>query len=194
MNVAAPIVLGVALGISLAAPPGPMMAFVTSLSVDSWKRGFLAGMGALTADGMLATLVFALSSVVDLGSYVRYVYVLGAVVMIGFGILVLRTREAAMPVGRPGLRVYLQGVGLGLSNPFQILWWFSAGLAFAYAGGALLFVGLFGGIVAFVFGYTYLVHRGVRRYSGARKWIVVGSAILIFAFAGYFLFLGAVGA
>ncbi|MFZ0698578.1 MAG: LysE family transporter [Thermoplasmata archaeon] len=193
MNVAAPILLGIALGISLAAPPGPMTAFIASLSVDSWKRGFLAGMGALSADGVLASIVFGLSTVVDLGAYVRYVYVLGAAVMIGFGVLVLRSRHGAAPVARPGWHVYLQGFGLGLSNPFQILWWLSAGLAFAYAGGALLFAGLFGAIVVYVLAFTYLLRTGVGRYPAARRWIVLGSAMLIFAFAGYFVFLAAGG-
>lgn len=192
MNLAAPILLGIALGISLAAPPGPMTAFILSLSTDSWRRGFLAGLGALTADGLLAAVVYVLSSVVDLGEYVRYVYALGAIVMMGFGLLVLRSRERTSPVGRPGWHVYLQGFALGLSNPFQILWWFSAGLAFAYAGGALLFVGLFGGIVVYVLAFAYLVHMGVGRYPSARRGILVGSAIGMFAFAGYFVYLALV--
>lgn len=193
MSAAAPILLGMVLGITLAAPPGPMMAFITSLSVDSWKRGFLAGMGALSADGVLAAIVFGVSSTIDLGPFVRYIYVLGAVVMFGFGLLILRSRERVPPQARPGWQVYLQGLGLGLSNPFQILWWFSAGLAFAYAGGALLFLGLGSAIVAFVLGYTYLIHLGVGRYPASRPWIVGGFAALIFGFAGYFVVLATVG-
>jgi threonine/homoserine/homoserine lactone efflux protein len=193
MILLAPILLGIVLGISLAAPPGPMTAFITSVSVDSWKRGFLAGMGALSADGVLAAIVYGLSSVIDLGDYVRYVYVLGAVVMIGFGLLVLRSRENGTPFGRPGGRVYLQAFGLGLGNPFQILWWFSAGLAFAYAGGALLFAGLFGAIGVYVLGFTLLIHKGVGRYPSARPWIHWGTSALIFAFGGYFVFLAVGG-
>ncbi len=193
MDLVASILLGIGLGLSLAAPPGPMTAFITSLSVDSWKGGFLAGMGALTADGVLAGIVFVLSSSIDLGAYVRYVYLLGAVVMVGFGILIFRSQENAAPVGRPGWQVYLQGFGLGLSNPFQILWWLTAGLAFAYAGGAPLFAGLFGAIVVYVLCFSYLIQRGVGRYPAARRWVVFGSAVLIFAFAGYFVFLAASG-
>ncbi|EQD73891.1 lysine exporter protein LysE/YggA [mine drainage metagenome] len=170
-----------------------MTAFITSLSVDSWKRGFLAGIGALSADGVLAVIVFGLSSAIDLGAHVRYVYILGAVVMVGFGLLILRSHESAAPFGRPGWQVYLQGFGLGLGNPFQIVWWFSAGLAFAYAGGALLFAGLFGAIVAYVLGFTLLIHKGVGRHPPTRRWIILGSAALIFAFGGYFVFLAVGG-
>ncbi len=193
MNALAPILLGIVLGISLAAPPGPMTAFIMSVAVHSRKRGFLAGIGALSADGVLAAIVFGLSSTINLGAYVRYVYVLGAAVMVGFGLLILRSHENAAPFDRPGWQVYLQGFGLGLGNPFQILWWFSAGLAFAYAGGALLFAGLFGAIGIYVLAFTLLVHQGVGQYPSARRWIIWGSAALIFAFGGYFVLLAVGG-
>src|SRR2546430_2876290 len=45
------VLAGAGIGLSLAAPPGPVNAIIASQTVTrSWRAGFLVGMGATTAD------------------------------------------------------------------------------------------------------------------------------------------------
>jgi threonine/homoserine/homoserine lactone efflux protein len=180
---------GLALGFSLTIPPGPMNAFILARSVRSLPEGITAGLGAMSADLVLGVVVYSLRSILDLSSELRWVYLLGAAMMVYLGIGLLRSRAGPAPRETVGLRTYTSALGLGLSNPFQIVWWLTAGLAFAYFGGLVLFVGLFGAIAVWIVAFPWAVHRGTERRPELARPIIVGSAIVIFGFAAYFLFL-----
>jgi threonine/homoserine/homoserine lactone efflux protein len=192
MNELSVVAFGALLGGSLAIPPGPMNALIAARSTRSWRAGTLTGLGALSADAVLGTLVFALASEIDLTAYIAYIYLLGAAVMVVLAILLLREPASASSSEPGGLATYSRALAIGLSNPFQIIWWLTAGVAFAYVGGAWLFAGLFGAISVWVVTFPWLVHSGSQRYPSARRWIVVGSAGLFLAFAAYFALLAAV--
>jgi len=180
---------GLVLGFSLTIPPGPMNAFIVAHSVRSFRSGVTAGLGAMSADLVLGGVVYALRSVVDLSTEVRWVYLLGAAVMVYFGAGLLRPPKDLSPAEVAGVRTYTSALSLGLSNPFQILWWLTAGLAFAYFGGWVLFVGLFGAIAVWIVVFPWAVHLGAGQRPRLGRALVVASAILMFGFAGYFLFL-----
>ena len=191
MNVAYEIVVGLALGFSLTIPPGPMNALIASHAVRSFRRGVLTGLGAMSADAVLGVVVFVLSSAVDLHSVVREIYVLGAVVMGFFGLrpLLARGRASATEIG--DARTYTTALGVGVSNPFQILWWLTAGLAFAYLGGLALFAGLFGAIAVWIVVFPWGLRRGAERSPSFEKAVTVVSAAIMVVFAGYFAYLAA---
>ena len=180
---------GLVLGFSLTIPPGPMNAFIVAHSVRSFRSGVTAGLGAMSADLVLGGVVYALRSVLDLSAEVRWVYLLGAAVMVYFGTGLLRKPRELSPSEVAGVRTYTSALGLGLSNPFQILWWLTAGLAFAYFGGLILFVGLFGAIAVWIVAFPWAVHLGTERRPELARVLIVVSAAVIFGFAGYFLFL-----
>ena len=180
---------GLVLGFSLTIPPGPMNAFIVAHSVRSFRSGVTAGLGAMSADLVLGGVVFALRSAVDLSAEVRWVYVLGATVMVYFGVGLLRPPKEVDSTEVAGVRTYTSALALGLSNPFQILWWLTAGLAFAYFGGWVLFVGLFGAIAIWIVAFPWAVHLGTGQRPRLGRALVVCSAALMFGFAGYFLFL-----
>lgn len=75
--------LGIALGLSLAAPPGPVNAIIASHAVTrSWRSGFLVGVGAMTADtGFLTISVLAHSAIEGVRAAFPYIALLGAAVM-----------------------------------------------------------------------------------------------------------------
>ena len=189
MNVAYEVLLGLVLGFSLTIPPGPMNALIASCSVRSFRRGVFTGLGAMSADAILGVIVFVLSSVVDFHSVEREIYVLGTVVMGYFGIrlLLARGRPAAAEIG--DARTYSTGLGVGLSNPFQILWWLTAGLAFAYLGGLTLFAGLFGAIAVWIVAFPWALRRGAERSASFEELVTVVSAAIMVAFAAYFAYL-----
>ncbi|MGA7476538.1 MAG: LysE family transporter [Thermoplasmata archaeon] len=180
---------GLVLGFSLTIPPGPMNAFMASQSVRSFRDGVTAGLGAMSADLVLGVLVYALHSAVDLSAELRWIYLLGAGVMVYLGVSLLKGASGRPPPDTTGVRTYTKALGLGVSNPFQIVWWLTAGLAFAYFGGWVLFVGLFGAIAVWIVAFPWVVHAGTERRPSIARGVVVVSGVVIFAFAAYFLFL-----
>lgn len=181
--------VGMILGFSLTIPPGPMNALIVARSVRSARDGTLTGLGAMVADLVLAILVYGLRSAVDLQAYLRPVYALGAVAMGFLAYRLLATRNAPPTVDPRRVATFSQALGVGVTNPLQIVWWLTAGLAFAYIGGILLFVGIFVGIAVWIVVFPIAVHAGTRRLSRGRQWISVGSAVVLLGFAAYFALL-----
>ncbi len=180
---------GFVLGLSLAGPPGPMNALIASESVRAWRRGAVTGLGAMSADAVLGAVVYAVGSAFGLREFVRAIYVIGAVVTAAFGVRLLARRAEEPTREVPPVRTYTAALAMGLSNPFQILWWLTSGLAFAYLGGAPLFLGLFGAIAAWIVAFPWVVHRGTRKAPSAGRWVARASGAIMLAFAAYFVFL-----
>jgi len=188
-SVAFDLAFGLALGFSLTIPPGPMNAFIVARSVRSFHEGMTAGLGAMSADLVLGVAVYALHTTFDFSTELRWVFLVGAAMMVYLGIGLVRRRSGPPPVEVGGARTYTSALGFGLSNPFQILWWLTARLAFAYLGGLVLFVGLFGAIAVWIVLLPWLVHRGTEERPRVARVVVVGSGIVIFGFAAYFVYL-----
>jgi threonine/homoserine/homoserine lactone efflux protein len=191
LEIAFSFVFGLALGFSLTIPPGPMNALIASQTVRSLRSGIITGFGAMSADLALGIVVYALRTVVDLSSIARGIYLVGAVVMVVFGIRLLRRGPSPGPETTAGIRTFSQAVLVGVTNPFQIGWWLTAGLAFAYLGGLVLFAGLFGAIAVWVVAFPYALHLGTRGRPGIDRAVVYASAAIMFVFAGYFAVLAA---
>jgi threonine/homoserine/homoserine lactone efflux protein len=177
---------GLLLGFSLTIPPGPMNALIAAQSVVSMRRGVITGLGAMSADLVLGVAVYLLETHVDLHEFVRWVYVLGCGVMAFFGYRLLARRSAGAAPETGELRTYSAALGVGISNPFQILWWLTAGLAFAYLGGLVLFVGLFGAIAVWIVVFPWAMHAGVRHRPRVGQLVTWVSGGLMVAFAVYF--------
>ena len=189
MDLFATVGLGLALGFSLTVPPGPMNALIAAASARSYRAGFVVGLGAMSSDAIVAGVVLTLSALVDLRGIVRPVDALGAVALGYFGARLLAQREGTDPRPESDGRRYSTAVVVGLSNPFQILWWLTAGLAAARLGGPVLFAGLFAAVLAWISLFPYVVQTGAQDRPRVARGIVVGSAGIMFAFAGYFALL-----
>lgn len=189
MTVPYELAFGLALGFSLSVPPGPMNALIAARSVRSFRLGVITGLGAMSADLVLGVAVYLLQSWVDLHSVVRVIYVLGAGVMAYFGYRLLAPRtdgRTAAPLDRA---TYSSALIFGLSNPFQILWWLTAGLAFAYLGGLVLFTGLFGAIALWIVVFPYGIRAGGQRYPRLQPVVTWVSGAIMAVFAIYFALL-----
>ncbi|HXQ48470.1 MAG TPA: LysE family transporter, partial [Thermoplasmata archaeon] len=66
------VLAGLALGFSLTVPPGPMNALIANRSMSSLRAGVMTGLGAMTADAVLGTIVYVVHAEVDLGTWVRW--------------------------------------------------------------------------------------------------------------------------
>ncbi|HTW54945.1 MAG TPA: LysE family transporter [Thermoplasmata archaeon] len=176
---------GAALGFSLTVPPGPMNALIAARAARSFRAAVLTGLGAMTADAILAAVVFSLVQFVDLAPVVRPLDAVGAVVMAYFGVRILRSTRAPPAPPPSDARTFSLGVGVGVANPFQVAWWLTAGLAFARFGGPVLLAGLFGAILVWVLAFPFALSAGARRSPRIARYISIASAAIMFAFAAY---------
>jgi len=163
-----------------------MNALIAFQSLTSMRKGVIVGLGAMTADLLLGVAVYLLGIVVDLHGFIRGIYALGCAVMLYFGYRILTGRSEGTPSETGGLRTYSAALALGITNPFQILWWLTAGLAFAYLGGLVLFVGLFGAIAVWIVVFPWAMHTGVRHHPRVGQLAPWVSGGIMVGFALYF--------
>src|SRR5215212_5348020 len=123
-----PFVRGLALGLALAAPVGPMSLLCMRQTL---ARGFLAGMasglGIATADGVYGAIAaFGLVAVTDiLVGQQPWLRVIGGLTMLWLGIGAMRTRPSAGVAGNDSdgslARTYTGTFALTMTNPSTIL-------------------------------------------------------------------------
>jgi threonine/homoserine/homoserine lactone efflux protein len=190
MTVWGELAFGALLGLSLAVPPGPLNALIAERATRSYLAGSLTGLGAMSADLILGAVVYSLHTILDLGSDLRWVYLGGSLVLLLLAVQLLRRPSHALADSpSPSHHIYLQALGAAISNPFQILWWLTAGLAFAYLGGLALLSGLFLSVLAWSLGFPWLVSLGSSRWPRFARGTRAAAVTLLFAFAAYFVYL-----
>ena len=147
------VLAGVGIGLSLAAPPGPVNAVIASHTVTrSWRAGFLVGVGATTADTIfLAITILARSVVAGIEPYVPFIALLGAGVMVYFAWSTAKVwKRADAIVGstpEEHAKSYATGLSVNLTSPYPILWWLTAGLVLIRQLGPAVLVGFFAGLL-----------------------------------------------
>lgn len=193
MNIFIIATVGAFLGVSLAGPPGPVTAILVNRAMKSVSGGFSVGMGAMTADFILMVLIFLFGQITDLSRYNNYIYVLGAFFFFYLAYSIGRQRDESSPGERKGSG-YLAGLTIGLINPMQIGWWFTAELSVKQQFGYETFVFLFAGIVVWVIFLSYLIYKAAARYGRKVEAAVRVFSILSLGFFGVlFLYLSVAG-
>src|SRR6056297_996410 len=227
---------GVALGLSLAAPPGPMNAIIAEESVlRGWGSGFRAGLGALSADAcfFVLALLGVVTVVRDVPVVQQALFAFGGLLMLYFAYGTATDANAAFggdarsndekSDDESGTRTDEDAAGeraetatdgarssetdeskgfrkafvLALTNPYQILWWLTAGVglldpgtfALDWLGGLtvstgspVIVVGFFGGIALWITGFpAALVTVGRRVDAFAPVVAYLSAAVLALA-------------
>lgn len=174
---------GFVLGLSVAAPIGPVGAAVIR---EGLERGapaaFLIGLGAAVVDFIYLGLVYAgvAPLLLRLPWLLTGFYALGALLLgqMAFGSL-KRAWEGGMPAPARGQgRGFLYGLGITLFNPATIISWLGLGGAYAsywlvgasWTRGLSALLAVFAGSVAW-FGLLALSVGMVRRMAGQRPWL-----------------------
>lgn len=210
---------GTLFGLALAAPPGPMNAIIAEESVvRGWVAGVVSGLGAMTADVVFFVLALAgVATVVEEWPLLRGVMItVGGVLMLYFALDAVRSAQTSLAGGgAPGeSRGFEKALVLGLTNPFQILFWLTVGIALLdpgtidilahtpYVGDAVagtlvvetgsvaLLAGLFGGIVVWITGFPALLVATDRRVDSLAPVVAGASALVLVAFGLFFLWDG----
>jgi threonine/homoserine/homoserine lactone efflux protein len=194
---------GVALGFSIAAPPGPITALSAQQVVSrSWLSGWLVTLGATAADGIFFVLTYfgvaRLVTPVERG----VLFVLGGVLMLYLAISIARKAgrlgggtsvarsEEDWSASRARRSPFVLGLSVGLTNPYQLGWWIAIGAGMVADYGGSIAVGFFVGILTWTLIFTALVHAGVTRYQRLSPVIAYASAALMAGFGLWFLATG----
>ncbi len=182
MDVAGPaghVILGLALGASLAAPPGPVNALIAREAARHGPAaGIRAGLPAPIVDTCYMLLVFAGVSRFDIRPAAPYLAAAGALLMTYLALATVRHREGSRELAGPWA-VW----AVTLTNPFQYAWWLSAGAAFLAAQGPWGVVGFMAAIFGWVLAFSVLVARGAQKWPWFVPLLEVVSADLLLAFA-----------
>lgn len=191
---------GVALGVSIAAPPGPVAALSAQQVVSrSWLSGWLVLLGATVADGVFFVLTFYGLARFVTPTFRSLLFVFGGVLMLYLAISTVRNARkrqiGASPPRRgrwamSGRSPFLLGLSIGLTNPFQLGWWIAIGAGMVATFGSSIAAGFFIGILAWTLIFSAIVHAGVTRYERVAPLIAYGSAIIMVCFGVWFLGLG----
>jgi threonine/homoserine/homoserine lactone efflux protein len=182
--------LGAALAFSLAVPPGPINAMMAASSPGGALKGTFVGLGAITADTIFLIIILIAHQNIPL--YIRpALFILGGFFLLFMSYRVLLASSRGTVSATSG---YISGVTVGLSNPYQLGWWLTAGLSMVTILGYASVAGFFGALFLWVFGFPYALHKVSGRYSDsfprAVRWV---SAFTLSVFGLYFIVTGIFG-
>lgn len=197
------IVAGLVLGLSLAAPPGPMNAVIAEESVArGWWAGFSAGLGAMTADACF--LVLALVGVVafvENAPAVRTAMVgIGGILMLYYAHGAVQDAGSFSQAEAADGKGFRKAFALALANPYQVTWWLTAGVGLlnpgeisafgmelSAANGALTIAGFFAGILLWITGFPAALRAAGERVDALGNGVAYVSAVVLAAFGVSFL-------
>lgn len=180
------LIAGVAIGLSLAVPPGPMNALIAAESVRrSYVDGIKLGMGAMTADAIFLVITLIGVSVLFTGDLVKMIVsAAGGLILVYMAIGILRSFNKPLEesskdeISRP----YLTGLTVGATNPSQILWWITAGAALITNFNAAGILGFFIGIALWVTSFSVTLHFSQKKARWVYPAITLISGLVLLAF------------
>ena len=193
------LVVGGALAFSLVAPPGPMNALIADeTAARGWFAGFRSGLGAFASDTVFCALALSGAVTVAGSPTVRSVAAMvGGVFMFYLAYDALRDARARTPTESRG---FTKALVLGLTNPYQIGWWLTAGVALVQpspvevagetvvVGGVTVLVGFFVGILVWITAFPALLVRAGDRLEGFEKGVSYVSAAVLSVFGVAFVY------
>ncbi|MFY4775625.1 LysE family transporter [Metabacillus sp. RGM 3146] len=191
----------VLLGISLAAPIGPINAAQLDKGMkNGFWHSWLIGLGATTADLVYMVLVYiGIVQFIDLPLIKIFLYSFGAFVLIYSGIEgLLSMKKAISSLNRksePKWKCYFSGFLMSLTNPLTILFWIGIyGSVLANMAGSagtvelyIISAAIFAGILAWDFSMAIL-SSVFRRYTNGKflKLTSLISGLTLIGFGLYF--------
>ena len=199
VDVALSLGFGVALGLSIAAPPGPVNATIARDTVSKSRlAGMLVGSGAMTADAIFLVLTLVLAGLVVLsGTLQGTIFLLGAGILFVMSFLTIRSFRKREDVLKEETSAtikwsYVAGLVIGITNPYQIFWWLTVGLSLINEFGPAVIVGFFVGIVLWITLFPYLLELGMKKFSRLYAAVMIFSIGCLLVFAVWFVIQGSV--
>ena len=191
LEVLVAVLAGAGIGLSLAAPSGPVNAIIASHTVTrSWRAGFLVGAGATTADTIfLALSVLARSAVASISDWIPFIALIGAGVMVYFASAAVRawrrTEEILASKPEEDVKSYATGLSVNITSPYPILWWLTAGLVLIDRLGPAVLVGFYCGLILWISGFPLALREAHRRFARTYHAVLLFSIVCLVAFAAW---------
>ena len=181
------VLAGAALGLSLAAPPGPVMAVMaTAASRGRSRESILTALGAISADAVWLSLV-TLGFIAYLGNHPRAVGGLGlsgACLLLWMAYGAYRSTRAGL--GDSNLRgSYRLGLLTVLTSPFSFAWWMANGALLLATLGWGGIAGMFSSLVLYSFVITYAFGWMGSRFRHTATAIAYVSVVMLAGFGFY---------
>ncbi len=176
------ILIGIILGLSLAGPPGGVNAIIANESLKSKLHGASVGLGAMSADIAFFIIVYILRAYIP-EILLNVIYFIGGFLMLFIAYMILNSKIPRF--SRKGN--YFMGLSLGLTNPFQIIWWFTVGIFMLNTLSIFSVIGLFIGILIWIFTFPYAINKFGLKYE---KYIKYASMIILIIFGIYMIYSG----
>ena len=192
-----PLLAGLLLSWSLAAPPGPANALIAHAAAHrSFATGWVTGLGAVAGDLLMFTLMWVgVLRVVDHFAWLKVAMAAaGALLMAYFAWEAVRTARrvarardpAAAEDAAPDVTArggFTRSFVAVTTSPFNWAWWLSMGASLFAALGWGIVIGFFAGLVAWTAFWSALARVGATRIRWFREGIAIASAIVLAGFA-----------
>ncbi len=163
------VIAGTSLGVSMAAPPGPITAMIVDRARASVKKGMLVGLGAMTADFMLMIFVLYLRNSVNFSFFYDELYGIGGAYFIILGVSILRNLPEAgidqKMKNEQSYYGYIRGFATGIMNPLQIGWWLTAGISVINSEGVAPFYFFYPGITLYLIVFSIIVKKSYLKWG-----------------------------
>jgi threonine/homoserine/homoserine lactone efflux protein len=176
--------IGAGLGISLAAPPGPIFAKVAyEVSRGRTITGFLVGLGATSADMTLFGLVALGLLTATPPDWILGTLGLGGVVLMDF-FAYAAWKSARVPPSpkERGMSGFAGGYLLAMTSPFNWSWWLLSGVPFVALYGTALGVGFFVAILCWVITAVAVFTWASRKVARFEMYVSYASAVMLAGF------------
>ncbi|AWR97446.1 LysE family translocator [Acidianus sulfidivorans JP7] len=175
-------ILGILIGLSMAAPPGPVNAIIANESLISKLHGSAVGLGAMTADFIFFLFTYFLRNIIP-EFVIHLLYIIGGALMLYLTLLISKSK----PSNRSKKGNYITGLAMGITNPYQITWWLTVGLFMIDEFNIAIIPSFFLGIIIWIFSFPFLINKVGTRYS---KYIKIFSILVLLGFGIYMLIIG----
>jgi len=122
---------GLLLGYGASVPLGPINVLIMNYALQSYKRAFLIGLGAMSADiTYLLLIVYGLIGLIEGTYHMTVISLFGGMFLLYIAFLIYKNRDQTMEdksglEDEPLFKVYLKGFTLTLLNPYTIGFWLS---------------------------------------------------------------------
>lgn len=191
LEVLVSVLAGIVIGLSLAAPPGPVNAMIASHTVTrSVRAGFVVGLGAATADTIfLIVSVLLHSAVGSIQGWIPFIALIGAGLMAYLAWMTARAwpRAGAILAPKPEdhARSYATGLSVNITSPWPFLWWLTVGLVLIDQLGPAVLIGFFGGLLLWNTVFPLALREAQRRIARTYHAVLAFSVACLGGFAAW---------
>jgi threonine/homoserine/homoserine lactone efflux protein len=179
-------------------PPGPMNALIADRSLYSFRAGFLTGLGALSADVIFMILTIFFYELMKNSAATPLIFFIGGGYMMFLVIEMIRGWRNDINIDPEKRRsssnlvkTYLTSLLLGITNPYQILWWATAGLSLIAILGLSVVIGLLTAILTWIIIFPLMIRAGYRVNKRTTIYVIkIFSIIVLIIFSLLLLYNG----